>query len=69
LVDRIEMFILKHKIKDFDELEKRFEKIVEENNRLKKENENYLNYEINIITDRLISEGKKTVITFLFLDC
>ncbi|MEJ5307586.1 MAG: alanine--tRNA ligase [candidate division WOR-3 bacterium] len=59
LVDRIEMFILKHKIKDFDELEKRFEKIVEENNRLKKENENYLNYEINIITDRLISEGKK----------
>ncbi|MEO0288807.1 MAG: alanine--tRNA ligase [candidate division WOR-3 bacterium] len=59
LKDKIEMLVLKHRIKDVDELEKRFEKIIEENNRLKKENEKYLNYEINVITERLISEGKK----------
>lgn len=69
--DKIDMLILKHKIKDLDELEKRFEKVIEENSRLKKENEKYLNYEINIITDRLISEGKKinnNLYVFGFLD-
>lgn len=58
LSERIDNLLLKHKMKDIEEFEKRFDKVLEENILLRRENEKYFSYEMNNITDRLIKEGK-----------
>ncbi|HAF06810.1 TPA: alanine--tRNA ligase, partial [candidate division WOR-3] len=58
LAERIDNLLLKHKMKDIEEFEKRFDKILEENTLLRRENEKYFSYEMNEITNRLIKESK-----------
>ncbi|MDI6700427.1 MAG: alanine--tRNA ligase [bacterium] len=58
--DRIEKLLIKHRMKDIEEFERRFEKIVHENNILRKDNEKFLLLEVNNISDELIKKGKRS---------
>ncbi len=57
-VDVIENLMLEYKVKNLDELERKFAKIVEMNSTLKKENEKYIKERIEQITEEIIGKGK-----------